>query len=232
MRRWTRPSRPRRAAGKERVAGGLLGLRGYRRGGTGHTPRTAKQTVPAWSLGPYAWPLPSWVVRIRATLTVRFTMSVNYPARWDISYRYMGQPGRVIGRFAGPARIRDQARSATLEVERVSRPGRLNPGTTRRAFRKSFRHVRSITAVRIWPRYGSRSRPGAPYRVSLPVEPGQTGWPPGEKRPAGWSPFVGIARIRSLGVAVQPHSCLASQPSHRDSGYPAVCAGQDKSSCA
>ena len=127
MRRWTRPSRPRRAAGKERVAGGLLGLRGYRRGGTGHTPRTAKQTVPAWSLGPYAWPLPSWVVRIRATLTVRFTMSVNYPARWDISYRYMGQPGRVIGRFAGPARIRDQARSATLEVERVSRPGSAQP---------------------------------------------------------------------------------------------------------
>jgi hypothetical protein len=28
-----------------------------------------------------------------------------------------------------------------------------------------------------------------------------------KKRPAGWSPFAGIARIRSLGVAVQPLSC-------------------------
>ena len=28
-----------------------------------------------------------------------------------------------------------------------------------------------------------------------------------EKRPAGWSPFAGIARIRSSGVAVQPLSC-------------------------
>jgi len=30
---------------------------------------------------------------------------------------------------------------------------------------------------------------------------------PVKKRPAGWSPFAGIARIRSLGVAVQPLSC-------------------------
>ena len=30
---------------------------------------------------------------------------------------------------------------------------------------------------------------------------------PVKQRPAGWSPFAGIARIRSLGVAVQPLSC-------------------------
>jgi hypothetical protein len=49
---------------------------------------------------------------------------------------------------------------------------------------------------------------------------------PARKRPAGWSPFAGIARIRSLGVAVQPLRCPASQPSRRDSGYPAVGAVQ------
>jgi hypothetical protein len=53
----------------------------------------------------------------------------------------------------------------------------------------------------------SRPRPG-PYRVP----PGRTGamtdgGPVKKKRPAGWSPFAGIARIRSLGVAVQPLSC-------------------------
>jgi hypothetical protein len=43
------------------------------------------------------------------------------------------------------------------------------------------------------------------------------GRPVKKKRPAGWSPFAGIARIRSLGVAVQPLSCprplsLSSRP--------------------
>ena len=45
---------------------------------------------------------------------------------------------------------------ATLEVERVSRPARPGPGTTRRPIRKSFQMMRSITAVRSRPRYGSR----------------------------------------------------------------------------
>jgi hypothetical protein len=49
---------------------------------------------------------------------------------------------------------------------------------------------------------------------------------PPRKRPARWSPFAGIARIRSLGVAVQPLRCPASQPSRRDSGYPTVGAVQ------
>ena len=35
---------------------------------------------------------------------------------------------------------------------------------------------------------------------------------PVKQRPAGWSPFAGIARIRSLWVAVQPELSPASQP--------------------
>jgi hypothetical protein len=38
--------------------------------------------------------------------------------------------------------------------------------------------------------------------------------------PAGRSPFAGIARIRSLGVAVQPRSCPASQPFLPAAGLP------------
>ena len=48
MRRWTRPSRPRRAAGKERVAGGeAAGGFGATGGKARSRPWTAKQTVPA-----------------------------------------------------------------------------------------------------------------------------------------------------------------------------------------
>jgi hypothetical protein len=115
--------------------------------------------------------------------------------------------------------------SATLEEERVSRPGP-TPEITRRPFRKSFRNMRSIMTVPSRPRYGSRPGPGAPYRVRFRWNRGRDRWPPGQKRPAGWSPFAGIARIRSLGVAVQPLRCPASQPSRRDSGYPAVGAVQ------
>ena len=43
-----------------------------------------------------------------------------------------------------------------------------------------------------------------------------------KKRPAGWSPFAGIARIRSLGVAVQPLSCPASQPFLPAPGLPGI----------
>ena len=123
------------------------------------------------------------------------------------------------------ARWRTRHRSTTLEVERVSRPARPGPGTTRRPVRKSFHMMRSITAVRSRPRYGSRPGPGAPYRVP----PGRAGARPRaarKKRPAGWSPFAGIARIRSLGSPFSLSAVPASQPSRRDSGYPAVGAVQ------
>ena len=45
-------------------------------------------------------------------------------------------------------------------------------------------------------------RRAAKQRSGSVTEPG-----PVRQRPAGWSPFAGIARIRSLGVAVQPLSC-------------------------
>ena len=67
--------------------------------------------------------------------------------------------------------------------------------------------------------------PGAPYRVP----PGRAGARPRaarKKRPAGWSPFAGIARIRSLGSPFSLSAVPASQPSRRDSGYPAVGAVQ------
>jgi hypothetical protein len=58
-----------------------------------------------------------------------------------------------------------------------------------------------------------------------PGEPGPDRGPP-VKRPAGWSPFAGIARIRSLGSPFSLSAVPASQPSRRDSGYPAVGAVQ------
>jgi hypothetical protein len=43
---------------------------------------------------------------------------------------------------------REDHRSGTLKVEWIFKPGRLDPGTTRGTFRKSFRITRSQTAVR------------------------------------------------------------------------------------
>ncbi len=43
---------------------------------------------------------------------------------------------------------------------------------------------------------------------------------PVRQRPAGWSPFAGIARIRSLGVAVQPLSCPGLSAFPPGSGSP------------
>jgi len=71
---------------------------------------------------------------------------------------------------------------------------------------------------------GARTAPSCRVTVVSPT-PGRPA-ARAKKRPAGWSPFAGIARIRSLGVAVQPLRCPASQPSRRDSGYPAVGAVQ------
>ena len=53
--------------------------------------------------------------------------------------------------------------------------------------------------------YGTGSWPGA--RTRTPQGSRACRWPPGQKRPAGWSPFTGIARIRSLG---SPFSLLLS----------------------
>jgi hypothetical protein len=116
-----------------------------------------------------------------------------------------------------------RGRFTSLEVERVSRPSRPGPGTTRRPFRKSFRKLRSMTTVR------SRSRtapaPGrAPVRVTppgsraCPRPPGQNGLRGGLPSPA--LPGSGPWGRRSA------YCCPASQPSRRDSGYPAAGAVQ------
>jgi len=111
-------------------------------------------------------------------------------------------------------------RSATLDLEQVSSTVSRDPGTARRPFRKSSRNMRSITTVRSLP--GTVTAPGAAPRTAVPS--GRAGAMTmaarSKKRPAGWSPFAGIARIRSLGVAVQPVSCPASQPFLPDPGLP------------
>jgi hypothetical protein len=84
----------------------------------------------------------------------------------------------------------------------------------------------SLTIVRSRSRYGSRPDPAPRTASPSGKARAMTNGRPAGKRPARWSPFAGIARIRSLGVAVQPLRCPASQPSRRDSGYPAVGAVQ------
>jgi len=80
------------------------------------------------------------------------------------------------------------------------RPGRPDPGTTRRPFRKSFYKMRSVMIVQSRSRYGSHPWPRRLVPGSLPVGPGHDQWSAGQKKwPAGRSPFAGIARIRSWG---------------------------------
>src|SRR5208282_159763 len=65
-------------------------------------------------------------------------------------------------------------RSAILEVERVSRPGRPDPGTACRPFRKSSGNMRFITTV------GSRAGTGADAAAPGPAP--RTAFPPGRAR--------------------------------------------------
>jgi len=57
-------------------------------------------------------------------------------------------------------------------------------------------------------------------------EPRHDRWPPGQKTACGVVSLRRHCPDQVLGVAVQPPSCPASQPSRRDSGYPAVGAVQ------
>ena len=102
-------------------------------------------------------------------------------------------------------------RSATLEAERVvSRPGRPDPGTARRPFRRSFHMMRSVTTVRTPPGYGGRLGPGRPYRVSLPAGPGP--WPRAARSkngPRGGLPSPALPRSGPWG---SPFSLSAVRP--------------------
>jgi hypothetical protein len=53
--------------------------------------------------------------------------------------------------------------------------------------------------------------PADPVPRCLPAEPGHDRWPPARIRPAGWSPFAGIARIRLLGSPFSLSAVRASQ---------------------
>ncbi len=61
------------------------------------------------------------------------------------------------------------------------RPGRPDPGTTRRPFRKSFYKMRSVMIVQSRSRYGSHPWPRRPVPGSLPVGPGHDQWSAGQK---------------------------------------------------
>ena len=109
-------------------------------------------------------------------------------------------PGPETGISPGSSGGLEPGRRPCPGTPRRSRPPRPRP-SGRRPMRlpersSPFRHHAE--------RRGRSGRTRADPPLSLHRDdqrPGQ------KKRPAGWYPFAGIARIRSLGVAVQPLSC-------------------------
>ncbi len=85
----------------------------------------------------------------------------------------------TVGRQLRPRRTGH--RSATLGSGTGLRPGRPDPGTTRRPFRKSFYKMRSVMIVQSRSRYGSHPWPRRPVPGSLPVGPGHDQWSAGQK---------------------------------------------------
>ena len=117
-------------------------------------------------------------------------------------------------------------------------PGRqaaAHRGRDRRGRRRAPHPARSHRWVvpGIVPQHAFHDVRTEPIPVRQPTWPGaRTAFPSGRagamtdgrpvKTACGGCFPSGLAWIRSLGIAVQPLSCPASQPSRRDSGYPAV----------
>jgi hypothetical protein len=249
------PSRPRSRPADEHRRGRLNGAGLACGSGTGHREAGRQREAsrlpgPAWeqrcchaspgeagSSGRCAHAC-GWTMRIpRMAVRCQQTCLASRPA---CSPRQLPAQMRSVQRAAGKARQGIATVPAPDSYPHVTCGGRSRPSA--RGHRRSQRHrtesAAGLTRTRPLmlddmmlrlkrqpgrPTAGRGRDAGGPRRPRTPEADPMAAR---KKRPAGWSPFAGIARIRSLGVAVQPLSYPASQPSRRDSGYPAVGAVQ------